>query len=56
MTPFTFDIYTGHDGVPVVHVETNPDLDTPEGPAVRVYLNDEVIYEDARPLPPQELP
>jgi hypothetical protein len=41
---FTFDMYTGSDNVPVVHVQTPEGWDTLYGPKCRIYLNDSLIY------------
>tara|TARA_Y100000817_G_scaffold63366_1_gene47596 strand:+ start:1029 stop:1211 length:183 start_codon:yes stop_codon:yes gene_type:complete len=35
------------DGTMVVEIWTNPDADTdPNGPKIRVYLNDDVLFEN----------
>lgn len=50
-TEFTFDIYTGKDGTPVVHVQTEGMPEDADGPICRVYLNDAVVHENpALPL------
>lgn len=46
MTDFTFDVYVGKDGVPVVHVQTEGMPEDSNGPICRVYLNDEVVHEN----------
>lgn len=43
---FTFDCYLGEDGVPVVHVETLGLEENTKGPLCRIYINDEVLYEN----------
>jgi len=43
----TFDIYQSDaDGVLVVHVDTHGLSEDEHGPILRIYLNDEVIYEN----------
>jgi hypothetical protein len=34
----------GTDGQPVVFVDTTAELDAPDGPAIRIRLNDEIVY------------
>ena len=52
---FTFDIYNSQvDKVPVVHIETPPEWDETDGPRCRIYLNDEVIFENP-PYPRDEV-
>ena len=46
----TTEQYTAFDGVHVMHVDTNGIPEDGEGPIIRIYLNDEVIYENP-PLP-----
>jgi hypothetical protein len=49
--PFTYDAYySSAGGVPVVHVDTDNLKEDDKGPFCRVYLNDDVIYENP-PLP-----
>lgn len=44
---FSFDIYfSGKDGIPVVHVDTDELDEDEKGPKCRVYLNDEVLFEN----------
>lgn len=43
----TFDVYFSEkDGVCVVHVETFDMPENDKGPVIRIYLNDEPIYEN----------
>lgn len=52
---FSYDEYESTvDGVPVVHVETPASWDEPNGPRCRIYLNDEVIYENPPYPTPEE--
>lgn len=46
----TFDVYYGKDGTLVVHVETHDVPENENGPIIRVYLNDEAVFENP-PLP-----
>lgn len=40
----TFDVYIGSDGTPVVHVCTEDMDENNDGPIIRVYLNDELLF------------
>jgi len=43
----TYDVYrSSNDGVIVVHVQTDEIPENENGPMIRVYLNDEVIFEN----------
>lgn len=44
--PFTFNVYYGFDGTPVVHVQTDDLPEDAKGPICRIYLNEEAIYEN----------
>lgn len=53
-TIFYYDEYYLHvDGTPVVHVDTTGMSEDLNGPICRIYLNDEVIYENP-PLPEKD--
>lgn len=47
MTNPTFDCYQSNvDGVQVVHVDTHDMPENSQGPVIRVYLNEEPIFEN----------
>ena len=54
----TFDVYQSEaDGVTVVHVETHGMPEDSRGPVIRVYLNDEPIFENPPlPMPEEQQP
>ena len=53
----TFDVYKSEaDGVTVVHIQTEGLPENEEGPEIRIYINDYVVYENpvypGLPIPP----
>ena len=43
----TFDVYFSEtDGVCVVHVQTDDLPENDEGPEIRIYINDYIVYEN----------
>ena len=49
MCPPTFDLYRSElDGTPVVHVDTHGMPENSKGPMIRIYLNDEPLFENPR--------
>lgn len=45
----TYDVYrSSNDGVVVVHIQTEEIPEDKNGPIIRVYLNDEIIFENPR--------
>jgi len=49
ITPkFSFNVFWGCDGTPIVEVRTDNMTEDASGPICRVYLNDEAIYENPK--------